>query len=81
MKKSKFKKGDLIMVVDGMRQENWGVCVGTGVGEATYRPGFGQPGRGVEHWADIVWTDEPGKVYKIWSASTYYKKIEVIERV
>ena len=70
MKKNKFKKGDLIMVVDGMKQENWGVCVGSGVEEAT-----------VEHWADIVWTDEPGKVYKIWSASTYYKKIEVIERV
>ena len=69
MKKSKFKKGDLIMVVDGMKQENWGVCVGSG--------GTGD----VEHWADIVWTDEPGKVYKIWSASTYYKKIEVIERV
>jgi hypothetical protein len=72
MKKSKFKKGDLIMVVDGMKQKNWGVCVASS----------GEPSSWVgEHWADIVWTDEPGKVYKIWSASTYYQKIEVIERV
>jgi hypothetical protein len=75
--KNKFNRGDLIMVVDGMKQKNWGVCVGSGVG-----PAYGHLKKGfVEHWADIVWTDEPGKVYKIWSASTYYKKIEVIERV
>ena len=60
------------MVVDGMKQENWGMCIDAGYvgGEI-----------GSECWADVVWTDEPGKVYKIWSASTYYKKIEVIERV
>ena len=74
MTDNKFNRGDLIMVVDGMKQKNWGVCIDAG---SIWRR---QMGWG-ECWADIVWTDEPGKVYKIWSASTYYKKIEVIERV
>ena len=73
MKKSKFKKGDLIEVTNDYGRKDLAVYIETGTGRHRH-------GTATEHWAKILIANDPLPL-KIWSSGTYYKKeTKVISR-